>query len=413
MIKNSLLKFIKKGIILHKIKHGSVAVRNKVLKTYCELLRIEKKTILFEAYLAQSYACSPRAIYEYLLTTEKYNDYRFIWAFKDPKRYGFLAKNERTVIVKYRSFQYYKALAKSKFWIVNGWIPTLITKKPSQVMVQTWHGTPLKRLRNDLIPNTKHATLSFKKQVEANKVDAARYDYFISPSRFASQVFRSAFALDTLGKEDILIETGYPRNDFLFRFTESDVKKIKTKLSIPKGKKILLYAPTWRDDQYAKGQGFTYQLEINFDDLKREIGDEYIVLFRAHYNVAKQFDFVRHKGFVYDVSGVDDVNDLYIISDVLVTDYSSVFFDYANLKRPMIFFMYDLEYYEQQLRGFYFDVKELPGPVVKTNKQLTSAIGDLPKLSKKYAKAYNAFNGKYNYLDDAHASQRVVEKVIG
>lgn len=412
MLKKTLLKIIKNPFT-RTAKHLLVSLRNKVFRVVCDILPVKNDTILFESYMASSYACSPRAIYEYILNEPKYNNFRFVWVFREPNKYTFLTDNGRTSLVKYRSFKYYASLARSKYWIVNGWIPTLIRKKPSQIMVQTWHGTPLKRLRNDLIPETKHATLSYEQQVKSNKIDASRYDYFVSPSRFASQAFRSAFALEELGKKDIIIETGYPRNDFLFTYKSQDVDSVKQKLNIPGDKKIILYAPTWRDDQHDKKDGFIYNLEIDFNYLKRKLGDEYVILFRAHYNIAKEFDFKSHEGFVYDVSGVDEVNELYIISDLLITDYSSVFFDYANLKRPMIFYMYDLEHYEKQLRGFYFDVRELPGPIVKTNEELAEAIVNVEKIKKDYAKSYKVFNKKYNYLDDAHASQRVVERVIG
>ena len=118
------------------------------------------------------------------------------------------------------------------------------------------------------------------------------------------------------------------------------------------------------------------------------------------------------RGFVYDVSKVDDINELYVISDMLITDYSSVFFDYANLKRPIIFYMYDLEHYRDKSNGFYIDVEtELPGRIIKTDDDL---IKEIIRVTKdfKYDEQYKRFNQTYNYLDDGNASQRVVEEVI-
>ena len=176
-------------------------------------------------------------------------------------------------------------------------------------------------------------------------------------------------------------------------------------------KKYILYAPTWRDNQHQAGIGYTYKTEVDFDKLKANLGDEYIILFRAHYLVANSFDFDKYKGFVYDVSKVNDINHLYVISDLLVTDYSSVFFDYANLKRPEIFYMYDLEAYGNEIRGFYIDLDELPGPIVQTEDELIKAINNA-ETDRSYDEKYKAFNDKFNYLDDGKAAQRVTEAII-
>ena len=130
-----------------------------------------------------------------------------------------------------------------------------------------------------------------------------------------------------------------------------------------------------------------------------------------YYFIANVFDFEKYKGFVYNVSEIDDVNELYIITDVLITDYSSVFFDYANLKRPMIFYMYDLEHYRDKSNGFYIDLDELPGNIVETQEDLEKEILALDK-NFVYDEKYKKFNEKYNYLDDGNASMRVVNKII-
>ncbi len=123
------------------------------------------------------------------------------------------------------------------------------------------------------------------------------------------------------------------------------------------------------------------------------------------------FDFKKYEGFVYDVSNVDDINELYIISDILITDYSSVFFDYANLKRPIIYHMYDLEHYRDESNGFYIDLDELPGKITRKDDEL---IDEIKRCSEDflYGEKYEMFNKKYNYLDDGQASKRVVGKII-
>jgi CDP-glycerol glycerophosphotransferase len=366
--------------------------------------------VVFEAFMSHSYSCSPKAIYEKMLNDPEFKDYTFVWSFRDPAKYQHLA-NERTSIVRFQSLEYYRAYATAKYWVVNGWVPLNVHKRRGQIMLQTWHGAMLKRLRNDIIPSNKHATTSYDESVRLGMLDARRYDYFISTAKFFNDKIISAFGLKQLEKENIIIETGYPRNDYLFHYTKKDVDKTRKELGLPKGKKVLLYTPTWRDDQH-DGKRFTYKTAADFDYLKKKLASDYVILFRAHYNVAKNFDFAKYEGFIYDVSSIDDVNELYVASDALMTDYSSTFFDFADLKRPILFFMYDYEHYAKELHGLYLELDELPGAVVKTEKEVVAALNDLKAYEKKYASRYKAFNEKFTYIDDGNATDRVIEKVF-
>ena len=174
----------------------------------------------------------------------------------------------------------------------------------------------------------------------------------------------------------------------------------------------MFYLPTFRDNQHTSGVGYTYQLEIDFKRLMDKFSNEYIILFRPHYFIANKIDLSEYKGFVYNVCDYDEINDLYIVSDMIITDYSSVFFDFANLKRPMIFFMYDIEEYKNKLRDFYIDLDELPGPITVNNDELIDVIENIEKYNKKYKSKYEEFNKKYNYLDDGNASIRVINEIF-
>lgn len=158
--------------------------------------------------------------------------------------------------------------------------------------------------------------------------------------------------------------------------------------------------------------GYTYQLAIDFDRLKEKFGDKYVILFSPHYFIAKSVDVSKYQGFVINVSDNDDINDLYMVSDMIMTDYSSVFFDFANLKKPMLFYMYDLDLYKGKLRDFYIDLNELPGPIAETQEELENFLENIDKISKEYKTKYKAFNKKYNYLDDGNASERVIRKIF-
>ena len=412
VLKRIALGMSKRSIVLRRIiRDLANGFRNFKFKIHTLGKKIDNNVLIFCAFNGKSYSCSPKAIYEYMISEPKYTTYKFVWSFREPEKYNFLEKNKNTIIVKHNSIKYQKYLAMAKYWIFNYKIPDYIYPKKNQVFVQCWHGTPLKRLGCDLqhFDNVLNTMEEMKKRY---KIEAEKFTYFLSPSKFASEKFISAWNLKEIGKENIIIEEGYPRNDFLFNYTEKDIIKIKKRLGIEKdNRKIILYAPTYRSDQHSSNKGYVYKEELDFEHLKQKIGDKYIILFRPHYFIANSFDFEKFKGFVYDVSKIDDINYLYIISDILITDYSSVFFDFANLKRPIIFYMYDLEHYRDKSNGFYIDLKELPFKITQTQEELEEEITKVD-MSFKYDENYKKFNEKYNYIDDGQASRRVVENLL-
>ena len=371
---------------------------------------VNEKMVVFSAYNGKGYVCSPKAIYQYMTGDDRFKDYTFVWMFKEPENYRFLLENKNTVLVKSGSAEWEKYLHQAKYWIFNframdQWVPS-----KDQIYVQCWHGTPLKRLGYD-ITNSDNAMNSVKEIREKYRTDTIRFDYLVSPCRFSSEKFASAWNLKELGNEKALIETGYPRNDFLKTFKEDDVKKIKESLGIADcGKKVILYAPTWRDNQHDSAKGYVYKNPVDFDFLMKELGEEYIILFRAHYLVADNFDFDAYRGFVYNVSEYDDINDLYIVSDLLITDYSSVFFDYAILDRPVLFYMYDMEEYRDEMRGFYINIDELPGPVIQNESQLVQSVKHAEQDFDQ--NKMNEFNHRFNDLNDGNAAERVVDIVF-
>lgn len=385
------------------------------LKNRCRYLRnankpIKDNLVMFISFMGIKYADSPKAIYEYMLNCSDYDDYEFVWFFRHPENYQFLNDNPRTKVIKYNSDEHYKYYATAKYWVVNSRIPDVIDRREGQIYLQCWHGTPLKRLGMDIEVKGTNAKYTSEELVEKYVNDSRKYSYMTSPSAFCSEKFISAFGLNLIGHEDIIIEEGYPRNDDLINFSKEDASRIKKYFGIPEDKKVILYAPTWRDNQYNANDGYTFKEEVDFSRLREKLGDKYVILFRAHYFVANKFDFNKYEGFIYNASSYDEINDLYIISDLLITDYSSVFFDYAILKRPIIFYMYDLDYYRDDVRGFYISLDELPGTIIQEEKELAEQIIKCENWEpdEKYIK----FNETYNYLDDGKACERVARKVF-
>lgn len=365
--------------------------------------------MLFDAFMGRQFACSPKAIYLEMLNDPRFSGFTFVWAFRKPEDFSYLNGNKNTKTVIYESGEYFKYCAKAKYWVTNSRLNEAIKKKPEQVYIQCWHGTPLKKLGYDIEVKGGNAMNSVADIQHKYKIDSKRYTYMISPSPFCTEKFASAFDLE---HPEIIKELGYPRNDALFNYTKSDVEKIKSELGIPESKRVILYAPTWRDDCHESGKGYVYKAQLDFKKLREALGENYVLLFRTHYFISNYIDLSEFEGFVYNVSRHNDINELYIISDMLITDYSSVFFDFANLKRPIIFYMYDYDSYKTKLRDFYIDISTLPGPIVKTQDELQSAIASYKENAPLYKDKYTAFLEKFCPKDDGFAAKRVVDCCI-
>lgn len=372
---------------------------------------VNNNKVYFVSFDGRSYGDSPKAIYEKMLTMKEFEDFEYVWAFNQPEEYKWLEKNINTKVVKRNTSDEDIEVAQSKYWITNFKLVDKFIPKKEQIYVQCWHGTPLKKLGYDL-EKSDNVMNSIDEIRDKYKTDAHRFTYLLSPSKFTTEKFATAWNLKEFGREDALLEEGYPRNDSLSNATAEDIEEIKVKLGMDQigDKKIILYAPTWRDNQHQSGVGYTYKTEVDFDKLRDELGDKYVILFRAHYLVANSFDFDKYQGFVYDVSKYDDINHLYLAADVLITDYSSVFFDYAILEKPMVFYMYDLEDYRDNLRGFYIGLDELPGEIAENELTL---IGTLKVIDNQYDfNKLREFNKIYNNLSDGNASERVIRRII-
>lgn len=411
-LKKIIMNIIKKNVVLRRVTKRLLKVYRKVRYfRYYAKYKVNNKIIVFESFMGRAYSDSQKALYKEMVKDDFFKDYTFVWAFKEPEKYSFLS-SDNTKVIKYNSKEFYKYMSMAKYWITNSRLPEYLIKKKEQKYIQCWHGTPLKRLGFDIQVEGGNALNSIKEIKEKYEDDAKRYDYMLSPSAFCTEKFISAFNLKKLNKEDVIVELGYPRNDYLFNHTRKDVDDLKEKLGIPKDKKVILYAPTWRDNQHTTGVGYTYNLNIDFDRLKEKLENEYVIIFRTHYFVSNSFDFEKYKGFIFNMSNHDDVNECYILSDIIITDYSSVFFDYANLKRPMLFYMYDLDEYQGKLRDFYFSLEELPGPIVKTQEELENEILNIDKYEERYNEKYKAFNSKFNYLDSGNCSNKVIDRIF-
>lgn len=357
---------------------------------------------LFEAWRGKSWADNPQAIYTEL--RRQHPRQRAVWALT-----SLATERPRDVEVVVRgSAEYWRLLGRARWVVGNDSLPTSFRRRPGQHYLQTWHGTPLKRLAFD-VPDLKIANRNYLREFA---VEVAQWTWLISPNPFSSEVMTKAFRY-----RGPVLETGYPRNDVLSDETAAAerVRAVRARLDLAEDRKVMLYAPTWRDNRFNPNGRYQFDMRLNLERLRHEIGDDWVVLIRGHHILSRDVRISGDlKGFVRNVSTYPDIQDLYLVADAMVTDYSSAMFDYAITGRPMVFFTWDLESYRDELRGFYFDLEQdAPGPLVRTTEEVAAALQDLPALQIAYAERYRRFQERFCALEDGHAAARVVEAVWG
>ena len=309
-----------------------------------------------------------------------------------------------TVVVGSRD--YYRALGRARWVVSNDSMPKHYVKREGSVYGQTWHGTPLKRIGFDienLQMSNKNYLVQFAKEV-------AKWDALVSPNAYSTEIFRRAFRFD-----GPVLETGYPRNDVFHRPQDRAARTAAAaaRLGLEPGKRVILYAPTWRDNQYDKSGRYQFAMKLDLERMYRRFKDEAVLLIRGHQLVADSVDTSMFGDFARNVSHYPDISDLYLVADVLVTDYSSVMYDFVNTGRPMLFFTHDLEAYRDDLRGFYIDFEaEAPGPLFAHTTDVIDALTDLEAVAARHAGRYDAFREKYASLEDGRAAARFVDQLL-
>ena len=346
-------------------------------------------SILFESFQGKVIGDNPYAIFTEVLS-------------RNPKFELLFTVNSKTKApegsrgVKHGSIAWLKALATSRVLVNNTNFPGYFRKRSEQRYIQTWHGTPLKRLGRDIADVV--PTGSYLKMMDR---EASFWDFLVSPSEYCTQIFPSTF-----GYKGTILETGYPRNDILVNRT-NDRDFIRKSLGITDTKQqVVLYAPTWRDSKRTATGNWK---PVNF--LQGSLGDNVTVLFRGHTNTHSAHS-AQVAGGAIDVTEYKNVAELYLAADVLVTDYSSSMFDFSVTGKPMIFLAPDLDDYVAK-RGFYFDFEKLaPGPIIRDSSFLRKALENIDTQKVDYADRYLAWQHKFNKLEDGLASKRVVDATL-
>lgn len=359
----------------------------------------DPQLIVFESNFGKSYSGNPKYIYEELLRQKR--SMRAVWVYQGNEK---LRDIPGYVIQVHRgSPEYFNYLARAGYWVNN--IRFTVTYKPKHtVYLQTWHGTPLKRLGLDIEVSGPEAEAR-----ESFLKESRNWDYLLAQNEYSKKIFKRAF--DVQGK---ILTFGYPADDILLCMSDNFEEKIKNKIGLPQNKKVVLYAPTWRDDA-RKGSSweYTFDLKLDLQKMRLELGDDYVILLRLHHLISDGVDISEYQGFIFDVSHYDDTTEILAITDLLITDYSSIFFDYMTTKRPVLFYMYDLDVYQTKLRGFYLNVyMDLPGPILKDFDGLMQAIKNIEFLSKIYLNKYQRLYDIYCGSQLKNSAKIVVDEVF-
>lgn len=378
-------------------------IKKKIIKSYFvkiifvmifyifRVFRIKQKKILFQNFGGNNYGDNPKYIADELI---KNNEFELVWVVKNIDYSKF--PNGIRLVKKY-SFRYFYDMVTSKVWVNNARFEWFVRKRKHQFYIQTWHGgVGLKKVEQaaqDTLP---------KKYIIGAKNDSKMIDAAISNSKYRTDIYKNSFWYT--GK---VYEYGSPRNDIYFRknLTDKIREKIRNYYSIDDDKKILLFAPTFRSDKK-----FNY-LSFNIEQLLKELNYEYVLFVRMHADTKISIDI--NNSNVIDVSSYPDVNELMIASDMAISDYSSLIFDYIYTKKPIYLYAPDYDTYIKE-RGFLVDYNSLPFPICFNKSKLIESIKNNEFNLKK--KDIQKFISNKRIVDDGNASRRVVSmirKIVG
>ncbi len=373
--------------------HTGYRRRQISLKAYefFKLLPINKKRIVFESMWGSKYSCNPRYLYEYI--NKNHPEYKCIWALNDED----IPIEGNGTCTRRHSLKYFYYLATSKYFVNNVNFNDHYTKRKGQIEIQTMHGTPLKTVGLDV-----HSDFKTPESIDKYINRCSRWDYLTVQSDFVAEISKGSYRFM---KE--FLKFGYPRTDILYtKNNAKDIEDIKKRMGLPLDKKIILYAPTWRGENKD-------DLMLDIKSLKESLSDEYILILRLHHFVSKNIVKPNDDDFIYDLSEYGSIEELYLISDILITDYSSVMFDYAILNRPIILFTYDYEEYKNKLRGVYVDIEEeSPGKIVYTSKELEEAIININQIEEETKDLRRKFQEKFLQYESKDSSKKIFNKVI-
>lgn len=409
-------EFQRKTGIIKRLIGEPIKKRNKneseqLKRKYAEFLNkepLEQNAVLYESYHGRGMLGNPYALFMEFVNRQDFFCYTHIWAFEsleEGKEYyqQFLEQYDNVIFVKRESEKYIKALATCKYLINNVTFPVYFVKREGQVYVNTWHGIPIKSLGYDMGDGAYE-----NGNVIRNFLCT---DYLLSPCEYMTTIYKTSYLLDGIYTNTV-IEDGMPRNDFYYTTDQDSMKEylIELGMELNKEKQMILYAPTYRGD-YSNAKDRTKEFISFYKTLMENIDtDKYQVFIKPHqteYHVLQYEEELQGKVIPVCV----DTNMLLTATDILVTDYSSIVFDYLITERPILFYITDLESYKAT-RGLTFEIEKLPGPVTDREELVASWVNTIDEIKLQYRFAIHAMRNHYLRYDDGNVSKRILSLVL-
>ncbi|EKH2194227.1 glycosyltransferase [Staphylococcus pseudintermedius] len=378
----------------------------KKVNQYAQLYHstsIKPHQILYQVRDGKSITDSPYAIFLGLNAHETFSNYQHIWVVDHPDTLVFYQEKfkvfQNVSFVIKESNEYLKALTESKFLINNATFPAYFTKKPEQVYINTWHGTPLKHMGFDVKNNLKGSQNTMKNFLAS--------DYMISPNAHTTNIFKHAFKLDGLYSGEIL-EIGYPRIDLTINTTANEAREYLAEHLNLKKNPIILYCPTWRGKNVNDPENSLLNVFEEIKLLNQKLPHQ--VLVKVHpfvYSKAKEMPELKP----YLVPDFLDTNQLMPAVDLMITDYSSIFFDFLVTDKPIVFYVPDLDKYQNE-RGVYIDLCALPGPVADNIQDVITLVSNESYKDADVQGKYAKFKHNFVNYENGSVTERLIESVF-
>jgi len=375
--------------------------QHRLQEQYAREDEVDPGAVYLQSYHGDVATDSQRAIHEELRRSRP--ELTLYWGVSDYS----VVLPDGAVPVLIRSRAWYDVLGRSAYLVNNIDFPHWFRKRPGQRFLQTFHGYPSKSMGLRMWRAKEYPPSRIEHELDRTSRD---WDLILTPAPEMDEHYRREYAYD-----GPILSAGYPRDDAI---VGPDAERIRTdtreRLGITDSQTVVLYAPTWRDNLATSWRSAPLVRHLDLEAASQRLGEDFVFLMRGHRFHVRRVDRARRTARIIDVTEYPEVNDLILAADAAVLDYSSLRFDFALTRRPMIFLVPDLHLYTGGVRGFLYDFgSTAPGPWLDTADQVVAALGDLDKIAADYAARYQRFHETYNYLQDGDSARRTVEEFIG